>query len=261
MSLAAKVWVLVTGVLFLAALAIKLYFLPTAEKFSRLTVEEQMHRDMVAFEQIIGVVVTAAQGDKEYVRRALYAISADKTIPIELRRSEFLHRQFGRLKDKEPRNKFEALALTTGNPQFRTTENFIEYAYPLKAQGICMGCHVDNLGKPIGLGEPVGLAVRRVPLRSVTESRIAYFTLDLFWQNFALVSASVLLVLLPIWLFIFRPVRALAAESEQILKAADDSAEIDPVTEFEMSSHRKEADELRTLQRFMRYAKRRFETK
>ncbi len=256
MSLVSKIWVLVTGVLFLAALAIKFYFLPAAESFSRLTVEEQMHRDMVAFEQIIGVVVTAAQGDKEFVRRALYAISADKSIPIELRRSEFLHRQFGRLKDKEPRNEFEALALATGNPQFRTTDNFIEYAYPLKAQGICMGCHVDNLGKPIGLGEPVGLAVRRVPLRSVTESRIAYFTLDLFWQNFALVSASVLLVLLPIWLFIFRPLRALAAESEQILKAADERAEIDPVTEFEVSSHYKDADELHTIARLIRYTRR-----
>ena len=256
MSITAKIWILVTGVLSLAAVAIKLYFLPAAENFSRLTVQEQMHRDMIAFEQVIGVVVTAAQGDKEYVRRALYAISSDKSIPIELRRSEFLHRQFGRVKEKEPQNEFEARALTTGNPQFRTTDTFIEYAYPLKAKGICMGCHVDARGQSIGFGEAVGLAVRRVPLRAVTESRIAYFTLDLFWQNFALVFVSILLVLLPIWLWIFRPLRHLAEESEQILKSADETAEIDPITEFEISSHRKDTDELHMIARLIRYARR-----
>lgn len=257
MKISTKIWVLVTLVLSLAALAIKLYFLPAAERFSRLTVEEQMVRDMESFEKIIAVVVTAANGDKDYVRRALYAISADKTIPIELRRSEFLHQQFGRRKDKEPKNDFEAGVLSSGNPQFRTTDKFIEYAYPLKAQAVCMGCHVDAAGKSIPFGSPVGLAVRRVPLSAVTDSRIAYFTLDLFWENFGLVLFSVLLVLLPIFLWILRPIRAMAGESEQLLKAIDEQGDSDAVTEFELTSHSKDADELHAIQRLINYAKRR----
>lgn len=242
MKLSAKIWATVTAVLFIAALAIKFYFLPAAERFSRLALEEQMHRDMEAFEKIIGVVVTAANGDKDFVRRALYAISADKSIPIELRRSEFLHQQFGRRKDKEPANEFEAQVLTSGKAQFQATEKFIEYAYPLKAQPVCQGCHIDAVGKPIPLGTPVGLAIRRVPLSAVTDSRIAYFTLDLFWENFALVSASVLLVLLAVWFWILRPLRTLARESETILKDADE--------------HGNDDDELHSIHRLIQYAKR-----
>lgn len=253
MKITAKIWATATGVLLFAALAIKFYFLPAAERFSRLTVEEQIHRDMEDFEKIIAVVVTAANGDKDYVRRALYAISADKSIPIELRRSEFLHRQFGRRTDKEAKNEFEAAVLASGKAQFQTTEKFIEYAYPLKAQGICQGCHIDATGKPISLGAPVGLAIRRVPLSSVTNSRVAYFTLDLFWENFALVLVSVLLVLVAVWFWILRPVRALARESDAILKAADERG--DAGGDLEMPGHAKDEDELHAIQKLIRYAK------
>lgn len=261
MKISTKIWILVTAVLSLAALAIKLYFLPAAERFSKLTVEEQMQRDMVAFEQIIGVVVTAANGDKEYVRRALYAIGADKSIPIELRRSEFLHEQFGRRKDREPKNEFEAEVLASGIPRFRTTEKFIEYAYPLKAQGVCMGCHIDTAGKSIPFGTPVGLAIRRVPVAAVTDSRAAYFTLDLFWQNFALVLLAVLLTILPIYLWILRPIHLMAQASEKILRAAEEQTEADPMTDFEIASHGKDTDELHALKRLIDYARRRLHSK
>lgn len=256
MNITTKIWVTVTAVLLVAALAIKFYFLPAAERFSRLTVEEQMHRDMEAFEKIIAVVVTAANGDKDYVRRALYAISADKSIPIELRRSEFLHQQFGRRKDKEPKNDFEALVLSSGNPQFRTTDKFIEYAYPLKAQPVCLGCHVDTAGKPIPLGSPVGLAIRRVPLTAVTDSRIAYFTLDLFWENFGLVLVAVFLVLGAVWFWILRPLRGLARESDAILKTADERSDGDSTGDFSISPHGKDGDELHAIQKLILYAKR-----
>jgi hypothetical protein len=250
MKISAKIWMLVSGVLFLAAIAIKLYFIPAADRFARLTIEEQMHRDMVAFEKIIGVVVTAAQGDKDYVRRALYAIGTDKSIPIELRRSEFLQEQFGRIKAREPQNEFEALALASGNSAFRTTDSFIEYAYPLKAQGVCMGCHVNTQGQAISAGTPVGLAVRRVPLTAIANSKISYFTLDLFWQNFALISLTVFMVLVPISVWILRPIRLLAAESEEILHAAEENGQ-------EVLLHKKtDHNELHVLQRLIKFARR-----
>lgn len=261
MKISTKIWILVAGVLSLAALAIKLYFLPSAERFSRIAVEEQMQRDMIAFEQIIGVVVTAANGDKEYVRRALYAIGADKSIPIELRRSEFLHKQFGRRKDREPKNEFEAQVLASGNPQFRTTEKYIEYAYPLKAQGVCMGCHVDTAGKSIPFGSPVGLAIRRVPLAAVNDSRVHYFTLDLFWQIFSLVLLAVLLTLLPIYLWMLKPIHNMAVDSEEILKVADARDDSDAITDFEIASGRKDPDELHALKRLIDYARRRLNNK
>lgn len=258
MKISTKIWATVTTVLLVAALAIKFYFLPAAERFSRLTLEEQMHRDMEAFEKIIAVVVTAANGDKDYVRRALYAISADKSIPIELRRSEFLHLQFGRRKDKEPKNEFEAMVLASGKAQFQTTEKFIEYAYPLKAQGVCQGCHIDTAGKPIPLGSPVGLAIRRVPLTAITDSRIAYFTLDLFWENFGLVLVSVFLVLIGVWLWIMRPLRELAEASDAILKAADERGHNDTTADMEIPGHTKDGDELHAIQKLVQYAKRKF---
>lgn len=258
MRLSVKIWILVSAVLSFAALVIKFYFLPMAEKYSRITVEEQMQRDMQAFEKIIGVVVTAAGRDKDYVRRALYAISADKSIPIELRRGEFLHQQFGRRKDREPKDEFESRVLSSGIPEFRTTDRFIEYAYPLKAQPVCQGCHVDTKGKPIALGEPVGLALRRVPIGAVTDSRAAYFTLDLFWENFGLVSLCVLLVLLPIWLWILSPIRRMAGETDEILRAAEERGENHALSEFEAVSQRKDVDELHAIQRLIHYAKRHF---
>lgn len=236
MKISTRLWIVVIAVLTIASLAIKLYFLPAAERFTRLTLEEQIHREMQAFEKIIGVVVTAANGDKEYVRRALYAISADKTIPIELRRSEFLDTQFGKRKDRQPQNDFEKRVMHTAEAAFRQTDQFIEYAYPLKAQPICQTCHVGADGKAIALGQPVGLAIRRLPLTALTDSRINYFTLDLFWENFGLLVICVLGVLLPVWLWILRPLGRLSQESEEILhrrEMADDADRADLLPEAE----------------------------
>lgn len=228
MRIATRLAVFSLVVLSLSSLAIKFYFLPATERFIRMSVEEQVHRDMEAFEKIIAVVVTAAGTDKDFVRRALHAISVDKGIPIELRRGEFLHKQFGRRSDKEARNDFEARALLTGKPEFRETERFIEYAYPLKAQGVCQGCHVDSSGRPIERGTPVGLAVRRVPLTALSESPIGYFTLDLFWENFALVLLAILISLIPVYFWVLRPLQRLSAESGEILKAGEREEPIDP---------------------------------
>jgi len=227
MKISTRLWITVTAVLTLASLVIKFYFLPAAERFTRLSVEEQIHRDMVAFEKIIGVVVTAAKGDKEYVRRALYAISADKSIPIELRRSEFLNSQFGVRRDRQPQNDFERQVMQSAQAAFRQTDEFIEYAYPLKAQPICQTCHVGADNKAIKLGQPVGLAIRRLPLAALSESRISYFTLDLFWENFGLLVACVLGILIPVWLWILRPLNRLAYESDEILLRRDMADESD----------------------------------
>ncbi len=237
MKISTRLWIVVTAVLTLASIAIKFYFLPAAERFTRLSVEEQIHRDMVAFEKIIGVVVTAANGDKEYVRRALYAISADKSIPIELRRSEFLNSQFGVRKDRQPQNDFEKQVLQSAQAAFRETDQFIEYAYPLKAQTVCQTCHVGADNKAIPLGQPVGLAIRRLPLTALSESRISYFTLDLFWENFGLLMACVLGILLPIWLWVLRPLNKLALDSEEILLRREMNDETDKTVLLPESEH------------------------
>jgi len=221
MRIVTRIVVFSTIVLSLASLAIKFYFLPATDRFIRMSVEEQIHRDMEAFEKIIAVVVTAAGNDKDFVRRALHAISVDRSIPIELRRSEFLHKQFGRRADKQARNDFEIRALLTGKPEFRQTDRFIEYAYPLKAQPVCQGCHVDASGRPIERGTPVGLAVRRVPLTALAESPISYFTLDLFWENFGLVLLALVIALIPVYFWVLRPLQRLSEESGRILKNED----------------------------------------
>ena len=225
MRISTRLWIIVTAVLTLASLAIKFYFLPTAERFVRLSVEEQIHREMQAFEKIIGVVVTAANGDREYVRRALYAITADKSVPIELRRSNFLTQQFGYRKDREVRNDFESRVMETAQAAFRETDQYLEYAYPLKAQPVCQTCHVGADGKAITLGKPVGIAIRRVPLTAITDSRISYFTLDLFWENFGLLLLCVAAVLLPVWLWVLRPLGRLSEESRLVLELKEPGTE------------------------------------
>jgi hypothetical protein len=217
MKISTRLWITASAVLTLASLAIKFYFLPEAERFIRLSVEEQIHREMQSFEKIIGVVVTAANGDKEFVRRALYAISADKSIPMELRRSNFLTQQFGYRKDREVQNDFERRVMDTAQAAFRETDQFLEYAYPLKAQTVCQTCHVKD-GKPIALGQPVGIAIRRVPLRSLHESRISFFTLDLFWENFGLLLFCIAAVMLPVWLWVLRPLGRLSEESRLLIE-------------------------------------------
>lgn len=247
MRISTRLWIIVTAVLTLASLAIKFYFLPTAEHFVRLSIEEQIHREMQAFEKIIGVVVTAANGDKEYVKRALYAISADKSIPIELRRSNFLTRQFGYRKDREVRNDFEGRVMETAQAAFRETDQYLEYAYPLKAQPICQTCHVGADGKPIALGQPVGIAIRRLPLSALSESRISYFTLDLFWENFGLLLLCVVAVLLPVWLWVLRPLGRLSEESRLVLELKEPGTE-QPLA---LSEGERYPEEWQTIQRIV----------
>lgn len=247
MKISTRLWIIVTAVLTLASLAIKFYFLPAAERFTRLSVEEQIHREMQAFEKIIGVVVTAANGDKEYVRRALYAISADKSVPIELRRSNFLTQQFGYRKDREVRNEFESRVMETAQAAFRETEQFIEYAYPLKAQPVCQTCHVGKDGKAIALGQPVGIAVRRLPLSALKQSRISYFTLDLFWENFGLLLVCVAAVMLPVWMWVLRPLTRLSEESRLVLE----QRESDTLHPLALSEGEKYPEEWQAIQRIV----------
>lgn len=246
MKISTRLWIIVTAVLTLASLAIKFYFLPSAERFVRLSVEEQIHREMQAFEKIIGVVVTAANGDREYVRRALYAISADKSVPIELRRSNFLTQQFGYRKDREVRNDFESRVMETAQAAFRETEQFIEYAYPLKAQPVCQTCHVKD-GKPIALGQPVGIAIRRLPLTALTESRIGFFTLDLFWENFGLLLFCIAAVMLPVYIWVLRPLGRLSEESRLVLEQQETANE-EPLA---LSEGEKYPDEWQAIQRIV----------
>ncbi|GAB4421988.1 MAG: hypothetical protein OHK0011_00280 [Turneriella sp.] len=246
MRISTRMWIVVTLALTLAALAIKFYFLPSAERFIRLSVEEQIHREMQDFEKIIAVVVTAANGDKEYVRRALYAISANKSVPIELRRSNFLTHQFGYRKDREVRNEFERRVMETAQAAFRETEQYLEYAYPLRAQPICQTCHVKD-GKPISLGQPVGIAIRRLPLSALSESRIRYFTLDLFWENFGLLLFCIATIMLPVWLWVLRPLSRLSEQSRYLLEQQETARE-EPVA---LSEGEKYPDEWQAIQRLV----------
>jgi len=229
MRISTRIWIAVSAILTIAALAIKFYFLPAVERFNRLTIEEQMQRDMVAFEKVLAVVATAADKNMDFVRRSFRAISEEKGIHVELRRDKILDEQFGK-KDDYAQNDFEREALRSRKPAFREHDGNIEYVYPLKAQKLCQSCHVTAEHKPVALGQPLGLALRKLPLSVFTDSPISYFTLDLFWQNFALLAFCMLALIVPVWFWILRPLQRLADKSDAIVHRRDMANEEDKVS-------------------------------
>lgn len=250
MKISTRMWITVAAILTLASLAIKFYFLPAVENFNQLAVKEQIEREMVTFEKVLGVVATAANKDMNVVRRSFRAISEEKGIPIDLRRAAVLDEQFGKQKAGYAENDFEREALKTGKPVFREFNGNIEYAYPLKTQKLCQGCHVDALKRPVALDTPLGLAVRKLPIRTLTESPISYFTLDLFWQNFALLVLCILALLVPVWFWILRPLKDLSEKSDEIVLRREMAAESDKVVEL-LPESEKMPEEWRSIKRII----------
>ncbi|HRP68927.1 MAG TPA: DUF3365 domain-containing protein [Turneriella sp.] len=257
MKFSTKLWVLVSVVLTLAAATIKWYFLPMTEKYAELTIRDQMKGEMQSFEKILGLIAYTADKDKAFVKRAWSLIAEDKSIPYEFRRSDFLHAQYGFKENRAAQNDFEKKVLASGNAEFQSDKDFITYAYPLKAQKVCQGCHFDKAGKAIELGKPLGLVVHKVPVTTITESPAAYFSLNLFWENFGLVMLCIALAMFPIWLWILKPIRQVATQSEEILRHADERGESDTIGDFDDNRPKKVVDELDAIRRLVDYAKRR----
>ncbi len=209
-----------------AGLLIKLYFIPSADRYLEDSVRHEMIRDTQALERIILIVVASAGNNRDTVRRALDAISRDPGIPVELRRSRFIERQYGHIPVKAARDSWEEAAMAGGQGAFRSTDTTLQYAYPLRARAICGNCHETATGQRVPVGTVLGLAVKTVPKSVLRESSLVFFVMDLFWQNLVMVGflIAVLVALIGIW--VVRPVNRLAARAEEMLVAGE--AEVPP---------------------------------
>jgi len=209
------------------ALVIKFYFIPATGHFVELTIRDQMMRDLAAFERTVLIVVSAAGTDHEFVRRALYSISEDPEIPIELRRSRFLIEQFGPRPDREPKTDVERAVFASAVPAFIKNEKSYQVIYPLRATGVCMRCHIDRTGKPIQPGTVIGLAVKSVPLSSTQQSNVMYFIMDLFWENLLMVSLAVGIMLFFVFFWIFKPLNLIQDRLDAIYRERAEEWQLD----------------------------------
>jgi hypothetical protein len=182
-----------------------------------LTIRDQMLRDLTAFEKTLLVVVSAAGTDKDFVRRALFAITEDPDIPVELRRSQFIIDQFGDKPGRGARNAEEKRVFQTGKPEFLLRGQNFEMIYPLRANSVCMRCHVDAAGKPVPGGYVIGLAVKTVPASASHESSLMYFIMDLFWENLLMVGAILALCFAFIFYYFFKPLQKLNTEYDSLV--------------------------------------------
>ncbi len=221
-----KLWtrflILALALVSLLTLGIKFYFMSEANHYLELSVQDQMKRDMQAFENIILVVTKVACQNKEVVRSALAQIDADPNIPVELRRSEFIIRQFGNKPGHEAKDPLEQEVFRTGEPRFRKNERFFEYIYPLKANGICQNCHIDRSGNKVPAGYVLGLAIKRVPKSVLKENSLSYRIMDLFWENLAMVIFVFLVLVFALYYWFVYPLYKLARRVEPRLVHLDD---------------------------------------
>ena len=210
MKISAKITSLAIALISLVAIIIKFYFIPVTDNFLEISLREQMKRDMQSFEQVLHTVVSAAGDNKDFVRRALYSISANPAIPIELRRSKFIEDQYGKKEGHGARNDLERAVFKKGKPEFRkTTENF-EYIYPIRATGVCQRCHADAQGKVIPHGYIIGLAVRTTPVKVLRDSSLSYFVMDFFWENLLLVGMVIGILLAGVFFWVILPLRKIS---------------------------------------------------
>ncbi len=222
MSIRAKLAALACACFTVAGLLIKLYFIPATDRYLEESVRNEMIRDVHALERMILIVVSAAGGNKDTVRRALDAITRDPGIPVELRRSPFIVRQYGVAKDKSPRDGWEEAVVASGTPAFRATEEVLQYAYPLKARAICGGCHQTAAGAPVPHGTVLGLAVKTVPRSVLRDSSLVYFVMDLFWHNLVMVGLLIGVLLFGMAFWVLSPVSRLAQKAEDALARSDE---------------------------------------
>ena len=217
----------------LAAIIIKIYFIPQTDQFLELSIKKQMQDESVVFERLILTVVRAAGHDPKFVRRALFAISEDPEIRVELLRSALINAQFGPKKGARKPLEFEKEVFREGRPVFRKSLDNFEYAYPLRARPVCQNCHVDPAGRPVESGYVLGVAVKRVSRNVLRESSLTYFVMDMFWENLLLVSLALAVVLGFIQWKLVRPISRMAERFQEYF-ARDDVHEKLPQNELEI---------------------------
>lgn len=222
MKVSTKFLILLICMMVVAALTIKAYFIPEVDRFLELSVQHEMQRDMLAFEHIISVVVSAAGNDHGFVREALSAISTNPEIPIELRRGPLIDAQFGEVAQHGPRGEDERWVLENATPFFHQAEAHFEYIYPLKAQAVCANCHVTPAGEPVPEDAVLGLAVKRVPTETLQESSLRFFVMDVFWNNLLMVCLGLGLLLFSLFRWVFGPLDRVAGKLNRVLSNLDE---------------------------------------
>ena len=222
MTLRTKLAAAVCACFTVAGLLIRLYFIPQTDRYLEDSVRNEMVRDVHALERMILIVVSAAGTNKDTVRKALDAITKDPGIPVELRRSPFVSRQYGERPEKSVRDDWERNIMETGRADFRATDTELQYAYPLKARAICGGCHETVSGARVPFGTVMGLAVKTVPRSVLRESSLLYFVMDLFWHNLVMVGGLLLFLVGLMMVWVVRPVTLLAQRAEDLLAVSDE---------------------------------------
>ncbi|PCI29528.1 MAG: hypothetical protein COB67_04000 [SAR324 cluster bacterium] len=197
------------GISLVITLVIKFYFIPKVDQFIELSIEHDMKANMKSFEKVIHTVAKAADGDKAVVRRALLAIHNDRDIPIQLRRSESIMRQYGRFPGKAPQNSLEKQVFQSGNPNFIVHRDKFQYIYPLKAIEVCTTCHLstENAEEQIKVGYVVGLAIAEVPKSILLENKLLFFVKDLFVLNITMIFLIMLILYLFVQQIIIIPIQ------------------------------------------------------
>ncbi|MDH5681892.1 MAG: hypothetical protein OEZ36_09905 [Spirochaetota bacterium] len=265
MKLATRNLIYASAIIISLSIAIKMYyefaFRPKIDAYIEESIKESMEKDLKAFEKIILTVVKAAGGDGNVVRQALIAISKDKGIPISIKRSDFINRQFGTIPERSAANDIERLALKGGKAVFRKTRDSFEYIYPLKAGKICQTCHIDKSGKKVAIGYPLGLAIKTLPRsivkdisaktgsqtekgRLARELSLVYYVVDLIWPGFILLIMSMAILLLIIHIRVTRPLKELKLQVENHLQATDESRDYGGAETNEINFLRKAVDQM-----------------
>ncbi len=205
MKIAHKIAILFLILITVVSFIIKGYFMPIVDGYLELSVQDQMMKDMAAFEKVIHVVVSAADTNHEVVRRALRSITTDENIPVVLKRSGFIARQFGYPDHMTPYTDTEEKVIESGEAVFLKNDEFYEYYYPLRAVSVCRNCHFEANGDPVKPGTVLGVAVKKVPESVLRDASLTYFVMDLFAENLLMVTLIVIAVLLCVYFWMLKP--------------------------------------------------------
>lgn len=221
-----KLWtrflILTLIVISIFTLAIKFYFMNQAYHHLELSIKDQIKRDMIAFEQMILIVATVAGKNENVVRKALFSISENQNIPVQLRRSELIVAKYGTKAGHEAQNESEKKAFETGKAVFRKNDQYLEYIYPLKAHGICQNCHTSQNGIKVTPDYVLGLAVKKVPRSVLKESSISYHIMDLFWENLFLMILGILILTVALYYWFVFPLFQLTSRVKPAIIALDE---------------------------------------
>lgn len=232
MSLNSKIITAVFILVSIWTILIKVYFSKNVNSFLEKTIQSEMEKDTDTLERIIITIANIANGNKNIVRKALNSIGTNPSIPIDLKRSSIIERQYGFVKEKSIHGDIEKKVLESKLPKFIKTEKELLYFYPLKAKPVCQQCHQLADGTNVKLGSVLGIAIKKVPRSRLTENKLSYFVLDLFWENLLAFLVIIGFLIFLFYIYYKRPFDKLRKKAHIILLEDDSVESIKNKTDF-----------------------------